>query len=200
MAKIQIIQPDSGPSAGQAGLAKFSKETSSISVLDAYAGQGGKISTGFFLLQTRAPHLSKEKSQLLFFPRGRNRSSPTGRTEQEKELRLNLCSVNTTTPPPLRYRWCGWGRRPRFCHILESRRGNEISCLMVQLLHTQAVMSCYHKHSRKGKRKLVRITLWKLINLLLLFPPRSCQKRSSSSKHLQVKSSHQIKAAGAWQS
>lgn len=71
---------------------------------------------------------------------------------------------------------------------------------MVQLLHTQAVMSCYHKHSRKGKRKWVRITLWKLINLLLLFPPRSCQKRSSSSKHLQVKSSHQIKAAGAWQS
>lgn len=99
MAKIQIIQPDSGPSAGQAGLAKFSKETSSISVLDAYAGQGGKISSGFFLLQTRAPHLSKEKSQLLFFPRGRNRSSPTGRTEQEKELRLNLCLVNTTNPP-----------------------------------------------------------------------------------------------------
>lgn len=60
---------------------------------------GGKISTGFLLLQTRAPHLSKEKSQLLFFPRGRNRSSPTGRTEQEKELRLNLCLVNTTNPP-----------------------------------------------------------------------------------------------------
>lgn len=50
-----------------------------------------------------------------------------------------------------------------FCHALENRMGNEISCLMVQLLKAQALMSCYHKHSRKEKRKRVRVALREFI-------------------------------------
>lgn len=45
MAKIQIIQIESGSSAREAKLAEFSKATRSLSVLDAYAGQGEKTIT-----------------------------------------------------------------------------------------------------------------------------------------------------------
>lgn len=116
------------------------------------AAQEGKNSTGFFLLQTWAPHLSRQKSQLLF---------SLEEFSYRKELRLNLSSVSSTKPPV-----SGGGS---LGSATSWKAGREMKSLMVQLLQTQALMSCYHKHSRKGKRKWARITFWKSINLLLFF-------------------------------
>lgn len=44
------------------------------------------------------------------------------------------------------------GRAHVFCHGRESRTGNEISCLMVQLLQAQGLMSCYHKQQEREEK------------------------------------------------
>lgn len=99
MAKIQIIQPDSGPSAGQAGLAKFSKETSSISVLDAYAGRGGKSAQAFFFSK-HEPHISQRRNPSSSFSLEAGTGVLLQAEQNKKGVEVNLCSVNTTTPPP----------------------------------------------------------------------------------------------------
>lgn len=166
MAKIQIIHTDSCSSTIKARFPEFSKATEVFQFPMLTLVRRRKTSHTFFLyflFLIIEPHLSKRRnpSSSSFLETGTE--ALTGRTEgkKKKEKKVNpvlsehFKSHSTTS--------MAGGSVHLFCHALESRMGNEISCLMVQLLKAQALMSCYHKHSRKEKRKRVRVALREFI-------------------------------------
>lgn len=131
--------------------------------------RGRKTSQTFFLFKHKPPHLSKEGSQFLFFPRGRIRSPLTGRTEKERRQGWTRAWRTLQTP---QHCWRGRGGCVHlFCHTLESRTGNEISCLMAQLLKAQSNELLPQTQREREEKASKGNFMWLNHNLFLIFPP-----------------------------
>lgn len=121
-------------------------EVSQFSLLTLVRGR--KTSHTFFLFK-HEPHISQRRnlSSSSFLEAG---SEVLLQVEQnKKEIRAK--HVLSEHCKPHSTAGVAGGSVHLFCHTLESRTGNEISCLMVQLLQAQGLMSRYHK--QRGKRR-----------------------------------------------
>lgn len=149
MAKIQIIPTDLISSARKTR--EFSKATRISQVLMLTPVRGRKTSHSFFLVRHK-PHLSQRRnpSSSPFLEPGMEVHLEA--EQNKEEIRANPVLGACCKPHSTGMVKAGSSVR-LFCHSLESRTGNEISCLMVQLSQAQGLMSWYCKHSRKEKRK-----------------------------------------------
>lgn len=151
VAEIRSMHTDSCPKEGKAPGVPKSHHTHLSSRCSHPSGQKPSHIL-FSFLPHCTPPLSQEESQFLFFHGDSNGSSL--QSEEKKEMRIKSESHSTTGT-------AGWGERAFALPQPASGTGNEISCLMVQLLQTQPEM--LPKHSGKEKRKRVRVALWEPI-------------------------------------
>lgn len=134
MAKIQIVHTHSCSSATKARFPEFSKATKVFRFSMLTLVRRRKTSHTFFLCSlflVIEPHLSKRRnpSSSSFLEIG---TEALLQAEQKKKTRVNPVlseHFKSHSTPSM-----AGGSMHLFCHALESRMGNEISCLMVQLL------------------------------------------------------------------